>query len=390
MANIRNLVNPKGILSRLVKAAHAFTEETEPVKEEIKPKKTRKKKVESTDVAPWEERRRSDTLYAARPSVLVGFPISKPKEKPKGMHLLYQRSNGRFKIDILSDPRFGVPFGQDQLFLLAVIDHALRLDSRKVEIGSIYKILKELGMSTAGSQYKHVQQMILRVFGSVVTCWYQDGNGVTGDKINYFSRVHLEVLKDKYGYDPAEGDYIVVSEELFEDFRKHPIPYDMKMLKRLKSSPGAMRLYLWAAPRAFRIPASKGAVFVPFDQIANDLGAETHKRQRRFKESLNGWVKKVSKELVSTVGHGFLIDIQEDGVLLHRQTMVPGAQRMTPTIENKIAKKKPLTESKKTHREFEVNWVLEKELEEFERNPLAGLSQQANIYRQEKIRYEGG
>lgn len=355
----------------------------------VKPPEQRRKEPETTQLVPWGDRRKSDTLFAARPSVLVGFPMTKPKLRADRMDLLYQRSNGKFKIDIVSDPRFGVPFGQDQLFLLAVIDHALRSASRKVEIGSIYKILKELGMSTAGSQYKHIQQMILRVFGSVVTCWYQDGKGITGDKILYFSKVHLEVLKDKYGYDPLEGDYITLSEELFDDFRRHPIPYDMAMLKKLKGSPGAMRLYLWAAPRAFRIPASKGSVFVPFNEIANDLGADAPRRQRRFKESVNRWVQKVSDELTSSVGHKFLIDVQDNGVLLYRQTMVPGAQRMTPTIENKMsAKVKTSTTKKKQHKEFDVDWVLEREVESFDDGELTGLSPQALKYRQAKLSFE--
>lgn len=388
MANLKNLVNPKSILARLTKAVEAFKSETEDnkvlldpsfgtVKEKVKKSKpaTKKKKPEPTDVVPWDGRRKTDTLFAARPSVLVGFPMSKPKEKPKGMHLLYQRANGAFSIDIVSDPRFGVPYGQDQLFILAIVDHALKNNSPKVDIGSIYKILKELGMCTGGSQYRAVQQTILRVFGSTVTCWYKDGKGVSGKKFSYFDEVHLEVLKDKYDYNPENGDYIIFSDKFYSDLKDHPIPYDMEMLKRLKGSPGATRFYLWAAPRAYRI--ATGAILVSWEDLAIELGADASNNLRAFKQNLKSWIVRVSKELEKTNGQKLKADIKPNGVLLYKQEMVPGAHRQTIKID--ISKK-----TKSIHKGIDTDWVLEKEIEAFESGRIASISQKAIEYKRLK------
>lgn len=68
-------------------------------------------------VVPIREKRDSGTQelsFGARPFILCGLPI---RRLPAGT-LTYTRRNGRFFLEIVGHPEYGVPFGQDRLVLL--------------------------------------------------------------------------------------------------------------------------------------------------------------------------------------------------------------------------------------------------------------------------------
>jgi hypothetical protein len=55
-----------------------------------------------------------DVSFGARPFILCGTPI----RRLPGQTLKYSRRNGRFFLEIVGHPDYGVPFGQDRLVLL--------------------------------------------------------------------------------------------------------------------------------------------------------------------------------------------------------------------------------------------------------------------------------
>lgn len=380
----------------LQKEEHSSQPETETKsKPKIKTKPKTKKKTQTkskpnetiTQKATWVERRNEDVLYTGRPLALVGFPMSKPKSRPDSMHLVFKRTNGTFTLRITADPEFGMPFGQDQLFLLTIMDYAFKTGSQKVDIGSIYRMLKALGMPTGGSKYHLIQKTILRVFGSVATCWWTDGNGVTGKKFDYFREIHLEVLKKKYTYNSENGDYIVLSDELFKDLKNHPIPYDLEILRQLKSSPGATRLYLWLAPRAFRVQSPQGITYLDFKELANEIGADAQINPRKFKQNLKSWIKRLDKELLATRGIKIPLRIEGDKAVVSKASLVPGAHRKKALPDsNQTPQENPLKSEKQTKpkkikpSEFDIDWVIEKEIQEFRAGLKTSISAQANAY----------
>src|SRR5581483_4201490 len=93
-----------------------------------------------------------DLAYGARPFILCGLPISR---LPSGTHR-YTRRNGRFFLDVLGHPEFGVPFGMDRLILTWVATMAVRQQSPVVEFDSGAQILKEWGMQLNGSHYHRI------------------------------------------------------------------------------------------------------------------------------------------------------------------------------------------------------------------------------------------
>src|SRR5215467_16103847 len=61
-----------------------------------------------------------DVAFGARPFVLCGLPI---RRLPGGI-LRYSRRNGRFFLEIIGRPVYGVPFGQDRLIPLSIATQA--------------------------------------------------------------------------------------------------------------------------------------------------------------------------------------------------------------------------------------------------------------------------
>lgn len=105
-----------------------------------------------------------DLAFGARPFILCGLPI---RSLPVGTSK-YTRRNGRYFLEIVGHPEFGVPYGQDRLILLCIATLAIRQKSALVEFRSASEILYEFGMPANGAHYKRLSEGFKRVFGSSI------------------------------------------------------------------------------------------------------------------------------------------------------------------------------------------------------------------------------
>jgi hypothetical protein len=78
------------------------------------------------------ERRTQEIGYNARPFVLCGLLLRQP---PKDQ-LIYTRRNGNFLLEITAHPRFGLPYGQDQLIPIWLATLAIRQKSPTLRFDS--------------------------------------------------------------------------------------------------------------------------------------------------------------------------------------------------------------------------------------------------------------
>ena len=102
--------------------------------------------------------------FGARPFILCGLPIRRLPART----LTYTRRNGRFYLEIVGHPEFGVPFGQDRLVLLWLATEAIRKRNPVVEFESAAQILNEWGLPTNGEYYRRLADAFKRVFGSTI------------------------------------------------------------------------------------------------------------------------------------------------------------------------------------------------------------------------------
>ncbi|MGH9656866.1 MAG: replication protein RepA, partial [Bryobacteraceae bacterium] len=92
------------------------------------------------------DQQRQDLAFHSRPFVLCGLPIRRPAPGT----LKYSRRNGRFVLEIIGHPDFGLPFGQDRLIPLWVATLAVRLRSKTVLFRSAAEILEEFDLPRDG------------------------------------------------------------------------------------------------------------------------------------------------------------------------------------------------------------------------------------------------
>jgi hypothetical protein len=84
------------------------------------------------------EQRKKEVAFNARPFVLCGISL---RPLPKDQ-LAYKRRNGKFFLQIIGHPDFGLPFGQDRLIPIWVATLALRQKSRPVHFHSAAQVLE--------------------------------------------------------------------------------------------------------------------------------------------------------------------------------------------------------------------------------------------------------
>jgi hypothetical protein len=126
-------------------------------------------------VVPIRERRESgtqDLSFGARPFILCGLRI---RRLPAGT-LTYTRRNGRFFLEIVGHPEFGVPFGQDRLLLLWLATQAVLKESPLVEFESAAQILNEWRLPTNGEYYRRLADTFKRVFASTIFFGTREGS----------------------------------------------------------------------------------------------------------------------------------------------------------------------------------------------------------------------
>jgi hypothetical protein len=251
---------------------------------------------EATQVQLIRERRVSgeqDVAFGARPFILCGMPI---RRLPKGT-LSYRRRNGKFFLEIVGHPEWGVPFGQDRLVLLYLATNAIRHKSATVWFRSGAEILLEWGMPTNGIYYDRLMLAFQRVFGS--TMFFGSSEDQRETKVWECSRIHFFDSMKLWGRNkdsktgPLRDNSVTLSPEFWKELQEHPIPVDAEVVRMLASNPGCLDLYTWLtwrchqAKRLERIP-----LFGSFG-LAAQLGVQTYTRERKFRERIRGWLNLV-------------------------------------------------------------------------------------------------
>src|SRR5659263_276891 len=91
------------------------------------PRSTQRRSSAASDVY-----KRQDVGYASRPFTLTSLPIRRP---PKGQ-LIHERRNGKFRLQVVGHPEYGLPWGVDRLVILWTATAAIRQKSRVIRFRS--------------------------------------------------------------------------------------------------------------------------------------------------------------------------------------------------------------------------------------------------------------
>lgn len=260
--------------------------------------KRQQKRIESIELVRQErDQQRQPLAFNSRPFILCGLPIRRP---PAGT-LQHTRRNGRFKLEVVAHPDYGLPFGQDRLIPLWVSTLAVRQKSRMVLFRSGAEILEEFDLPKDGPHYRRLVNGFKRIFSSTIYFGTESSGGRQDlwdcRRFHFFDRLHIWCTRtaDEDLVEP-KPDYNIISlsEPFWQEVQAHPIPVDVRVIRELTNVPGCLDLYMWLCWRCFHAKRTENIPIFGDSGLASQLGVMDYGRDRNFRKRLREWLKLVS------------------------------------------------------------------------------------------------
>ncbi len=215
--------------------------------------------------------------FLARILVLATMPHSKPDA------LYFERRNGNFRLAMIADPRFGLPYGSlSRLILAWVTTQAIKNSEPVVELGcSMSGFMKELGLTPTGGEHgsiRRFQDHVMRLFTTAVAFSY-DGESQWTDKRFMLTEMTNWWWNPKDFRAVTRPSQVCLSTSFYEELSKHPVPLDLRALATLRKSPFAMDIYNWLT---YRYHAMSSPTVISWESLMMQFGSSYgHKDQFR-------------------------------------------------------------------------------------------------------------
>jgi hypothetical protein len=235
--------------------------------------------------------------YHTRPFVLCGIPLRRP---PSG-ELVHRRQNGKFFLEIIAHPRFGLPFGQDRLIPIWVASLAVKQKSRTVYFKRAAQLLEFLQLPKDGIHYRRLIEGFQRIFAASIffgTDEEQEG-GKVFDWARFHFFDHMKLWFDRADFqnstDPDRTENaITLSEGFYEEINRHPIPVERHVVAGLANAPGLLDFYVWIVWKSWTVKTNPTRIplFGP-QGLQGQLGVARYSRNRRFRQTLRRWLERI-------------------------------------------------------------------------------------------------
>jgi hypothetical protein len=246
---------------------------------------------------------RPEVGFMARMLTLCSLPRTDPGNQGQ-----YKRVNGPYRLYMQAGPESKLPFGSLPRLLLAwICTEAVRTQSRDLELGqSLQAFMQELGIySTSGGKRgdrTRLRNQIERLFRAQIHMFYQVP-GHTNHTKEMSSPIsdHREFWWD---YNAPEQDTLWQSkvrlgEPFFNEIIAHPVPIDMRILKKMKRSSLGLDLYMWLTYKTFSLAAKgKGPQRLSWMALYQQFGSrngvvDEHEAMRNFRKEAIRELKKL-------------------------------------------------------------------------------------------------
>jgi Plasmid encoded RepA protein len=265
--------------------------------------------------------------FHARPFVLCGIPLRPlPKEQ-----LAYKRRNGKFFLQIIGQPDFGLPFGQDRLIPIWVATLALRQKNRTVHFRSAPQILDFFRLPKDGRYYRRIAQGFQRIFAATIFFGTEDqpaGNHlIDWARFHFFDQIHLWFTEGKsFGSDSAchDRNAITLSEAFYSEIDQHRLPIEREVVIALANSPGVLDFYVWIAWKSWVLRGGKISIpsFAP-GGLREQLGCSIYPENRFLQCKINQWHRVIRAHWpecpaqISTDGQSLIISSSKSSPAFH-------------------------------------------------------------------------
>jgi hypothetical protein len=237
--------------------------------------------------------------YNARPFVLCGIPLRRPPED----QLIHCRHSGKFFLEIIAHPNFGLPFGQDRLIPIWVATLALQQKSRVVRFESAAQMLDFFKLPHDGPHYRRMMKGFQRLFAATIFFGTEDEPErklvIDRSRFHFFDQLRLwfdAQHRTVNSTDAPEGadNVVTLSEAFYSEIDQHRIPVEREVVAALAHAPGILDFYLWTVWKSWTVNGR--SAYIPIagtGGLSQQLGTKEYSLDRRFRHKIGSWLRKV-------------------------------------------------------------------------------------------------
>jgi replication initiator protein len=225
---------------------------------------------------------RDELGFSTRLFVQCGLPHRDPAQR-QNLNV-WKRANGNFSLRIQpgwdetdgKEVCIGYPYGNiPRLLLLYICTQAIQTKEKKVLLGdSLAEFMRKVGLGRTGGPQGTItrfKDQTWRLFNASISFDYQDEHGLASRKANIANQIQLW-WNPKY---PAQSslfeNYIVLTNEFFNEVMTYPVPIDMGIVSAIKQSPLALDLYTWLT---YRVISLSTPTRISWISLSEQMGSE--------------------------------------------------------------------------------------------------------------------
>jgi hypothetical protein len=240
---------------------------------------------------------RQELAFNARPFVLCGLPLRRPPQN----ELAYSRHSGKFFLQIIGHPHYGLPFGQDRLIPIWVATLALQQKSRVVRFKSVAHMLTFFGLQVDGFHYRRIIEGFKRVFASTIFFGTEDHPTgrtlIDWARFHFFDSMRLWFSAEERNHSvdhQGEGNVITLNESFYHEIEQHRIPVERAVVSALAHAPGVLDFYVWLVWRSWTVNGQPTRIpLLGPGGLSEQLGVAPYSLDRRFRHKIIIWLSKV-------------------------------------------------------------------------------------------------
>lgn len=212
----------------------------------------------------------------------------------------FVRKNGDFTLTMMTAHPEGLPFGTiPRLLLTWVCTEIAQKKERVLHLGdNLAAYLQELGLNNSGGKRGDITRLkhaMTTLFSSIISCHY-DGrenfalnNVMLADDINCWWTPQTEDDAGKW------QSTVSLSEKFFNECVEHKLPFDMRAIKPLRSSPLALDIYMWLTHRMSYLSRR---TTIPWIALAGQFGAGYASNEQGLRDFKRAFLRELKHVLI--------------------------------------------------------------------------------------------
>lgn len=176
--------------------------------------------------------------FVSKAFLICSLPQTQPRNPDGSFVTKWKRQNGKFRLELIADPDFGLPYGRDRLLLHWLKTQCVIKKDPVIYFEDGASILEDMGFNPKGDNLIWLKGAINRLFRTSLALF--EGNQFCGGKAQIEHIIKgMNSYYDKAFYDPNKRPFLVLS-DLF--FKLPGMPTDMRLKKQLGRAYHAMDL----------------------------------------------------------------------------------------------------------------------------------------------------